>query len=357
MSLFQRHLHAMKLNRRSFTAFAFLFLGLWATADGLPSAIPIRREFIVDSFPTPANHASTIVQTSDGSLLSAWFGGTAEGKLDVVIWSSRLEPAGWSRPVVVARGEEDGDDPFPCWNPVLFQVKNGPLILFYKVGPKPSSWWGRYRISRDNGASWSQSKRIGSSMVGPVRNKPLELPDGTLLCGSSDESSGWRVHLENIVAFGTRKMFWTRTPDLNYAIDYGAIQPALIPWSNKRIQMLCRTRQKVITESWSVDGGKSWSAFRKTALPNPNSAIDAVLLADGRAVLIHNPNAEERTPLIASFSKDGTEWTPAVTLENEPGAELSYPAVIQTSDGLVHVTYTWKREKIRHAVLDPAQVQ
>lgn len=357
MNRFQRPLNTMKLQRLSFWVLVCVFFGARVMADGLPSAIPIRREFIVDRFPTPANHASTIVETSDGSLLSAWFGGTAEGKLDVVIWSSRLEATGWSYPVVVARGEEDGDDPFPCWNPVLFQVKNGPLVLFYKVGPKPSSWWGRYRISRDNGRSWSQSKRIKGAMVGPVRNKPLELSDGTLLCPSSDESSGWRIHLESIQGIGTKKLLWTRTDDLNYAIDYGAIQPTLIPWSNQRIQLLCRTRQKVVTESWSVDGGHSWTGLRKTALPNPNSAIDAVRLADGKAVLIHNPSADERTPLIASFSKDGTEWVPAVTLENEPGAELSYPAVIQTADGLIHVTYTWKREKIRHAVLDPAQFQ
>ena len=36
--------------------------------------------------------------------------------------------------------------------------------------------------------------------------------------------------------------------------------------------------------------------------------------------------------------------------------ERRYPAVIQTSDGLVHVTYTWKRTRVRHVVIDPRKL-
>ena len=52
---------------------------------------------------------------------------------------------------------------------------------------------------------------------------------------------------------------------------------------------------------------------------------------------------------------DGKNWLAALVLEREPG-EYSYPAVIQTSDGLVHITYTWKRQRIRHVVVDPRQL-
>ena len=57
--------------------------------------------------------------------------------------------------------------------------------------------------------------------------------------------------------------------------------------------------------------------------------------------------------LAVAMSDDGNSWTPAVTLENETRGEFSYPAVIQTRDGQVHLSYTWKRESIRHVVLDP----
>jgi hypothetical protein len=31
-------------------------------------------------------------------------------------------------------------------------------------------------------------------------------------------------------------------------------------------------------------------------------------------------------------------------------------AVIQASDGLVHVTYTWNRQKFKHVVIDPKEL-
>ena len=62
-----------------------------------------------------------------------------------------------------------------------------------------------------------------------------------------------------------------------------------------------------------------------------------------------------RSPLNVAVSRDGVAWDAALTLERDPG-EYSYPAVIQTSDGLVHVTYTWRRERIRHVVIDPAKL-
>jgi predicted neuraminidase len=117
---------------------------------------------------------------------------------------------------------------------------------------------------------------------------------------------------------------------------------------------LGRTRQnKRIFRVESLDGGRSWGAMTLTDLPNPNSGTDAVTLADGRHLLIYNHCETGRSPLNIAVSRDGKTWTPAVTLETEPG-EFSYPAIIQAADGTVHVTYTWKRKKIAHAVIDPA---
>ena len=92
-----------------------------------------------------------------------------------------------------------------------------------------------------------------------------------------------------------------------------------------------------------------------TELPNPNSGIDAVSLKEGGHLLIHNPVSHGRTPLVVSLSPDGKVWRQVLTLEDRPG-EYSYPAIIQTRDGLVHVTYTWRRARIRHVVLDPRRL-
>ena len=90
-------------------------------------------------------------------------------------------------------------------------------------------------------------------------------------------------------------------------------------------------------------------------MPNPDAGIDAVTLKDSRHVLIYNPTTRGHTPLSVAVSTDGKTWTPAAVLESQPG-EYSYPAVIQADDGKIHVTYTWKRERIKHAVIDPQKL-
>jgi predicted neuraminidase len=274
-------------------------------------------------------------------------------RCDVGIWLSRHVDGKWTAPVEVANGaQEDGTTRHPCWNPVLFQPKAGPLLLFYKVGPSPSRWWGMMMTSADGGQSWSKPHRLTEGMLGPIKNKPVQLADGSLLCPSSTEHDGWRVHLERTADLGQT---WTKTESLNDPKEFGAIQPTILVHPNNQLQLLCRSRQQRITECWSEDGGKTWSAMKASSLPNPNSGIDAVTLEDGRHLLVYNPVIRGRTPLIVALSKDGKIWRDLVTLETEPG-EYSYPAIIQTSDGLVHITYTWKREKVRHASIDSAEL-
>ena len=94
-----------------------------------------------------------------------------------------------------------------------------------------------------------------------------------------------------------------------------------------------------------------------TSLPNPNAGTDAVTLKDGRYVLVYNHTAKGRSPLNVAVSSDGQAWQAALVLEDEPGQEFSYPAVIQSRDGQVHITYTWKRQRVKHAVLDPAKLE
>jgi len=61
----------------------------------------------------------------------------------------------------------------------------------------------------------------------------------------------------------------------------------------------------------------------------------------------------DRSPLNVAVSDDGEHWKAALVLEDEPKQRFSYPAVIQTSDGMVHILYTWKRKKMKHVVVDP----
>jgi predicted neuraminidase len=349
--------------------FASLLLGP-ALLTALPFQEPgkhtaIRHsELLYSTAPFPQCHASTIVETPHG-LVAAWFGGTREGHKDVGIWLARQVDGKWTAPVEVANGLPGGDalprtERHPCWNPVLFQPKKGPLLLFYKVGPNPRQWWSLLTTSADGGRTWSAPRRLPDGFLGPVRNAPLQLPDGTLLCGSSTEQDGWKVFFERTADLGKS---WERTGPINDIKTFGAIQPTFLTHRDGRIQALCRSQQQVITETWSADGGKTWSAMKATTLPNPNSGIHGVTLQDGRQLLVYNHTTRgwkaprDRELLNVALSRDGKSWKQVLMLENEPFSEFSYPFVIQTRDGLVHITYTWKRQRIKHVVLDPGKLQ
>ena len=341
---------------------------LFAAATIMESVVPlaagerdpaiVSTERIYDSAPFPSCHASTIVET-DGRLVAAWFGGTDEGESDVGIWLSIRQDDGWSAPAAVADGIQADGQRFPCWNPVLFTDGRGWFWLCYKVGPSPSQWWGAAKSSRDGGRTWSEATKLPSGILGPIKNKPLLLEDGELLCGASTEHDGWKVHVER-----------TDRPEGDWSLlarvagpEFDAIQPTFLKHADGRLQMLCRTKQGRVAASFSRDRGATWSELAATSLPNPNSGLDAVTLSDGRHLLVYNHTTNvagkwggPRSPLNIAVSSDGLAWQAALVLESESG-EFSYPAVIQAQDGLVHVTYTHQRKHIMHCVVDPQKLR
>ncbi|MGB4728935.1 MAG: exo-alpha-sialidase [Thermogutta sp.] len=325
-----------------------------AHANEQSSAV-VGREFVFESAPFKSCHASTIAETEAG-LAVAWFGGDREGAENVGIWLSRLTQDGWSAPVEIATGVQEDGRRYPCWNPVLFQPKEGPLVLFYKVGPRPSSWWGMMMSSQDGGRTWGPPKRLPDGFLGPIKNKPIELADGTWLCPSSTETpespSRWQIHFEFT---RDRGVTWEKRIPPQGAEPLDAIQPSVLRLSNDRLVAVGRTRQRRVFFTASYDNGQTWTPVQKTTVPNPNAGIDAVTLRDGRQLLVYNHATTGRSPLNVALSHDGVNWVPVLVLEDQPG-EFSYPSVIQTRDGLVHIVYTWKRQRICHVIIDPEKL-
>ena len=326
------------------------FPGLMLFAGAVLAAAP-RAEFLFERAAFSSCHASTIVETAPGEFLAAWFGGSGEGKRDVAIWGARRLAGAWSPPVELAR-----ESNVACYNPVLFYSRDGVLWLYYKFGPSPSEWTAARRSSRDGGKTWSAVEHLPAGILGPIKNKPLVLADGAIVSGTSMESyDAWTSWVERSLDGGRS---WTKLgPVLYPGENYGTIQPAIVPLPDGRLRMFVRSTERIgrICYADSSDRGITWSDLKATSLENPNSGIDAVALADGRIVIVYNPSTKGRTPLSLAVSSDGNDWRRVLDLETDPG-EYSYPAVIQAADGSVHVTYTWKRQRIRHVEIPLSEI-
>jgi predicted neuraminidase len=259
---------------------------------------------------------------------------------------------GWSPPVEIAIGHDRHGDQIPCWNPVLFQPKKGGLKLFFKMGTTIAGWKGYEQTSTDNGITWGPSSALPRGFLGPIKDKPIQLSSGRIISGSSEEKGGWRIHFEYSDDEGST---WTRTKTIEAPIGVGAIQPTLLQSANGKVISLGRTDSGKIFYTDSADDGVTWSPLILLDMDNPNSGIDAVTLKSGRFLLVYNNALTKRSPLNIATSIDGRHWEPVLTLERGPG-EFSYPAVIQTRDGNVHITYTWNRTHIKHVVLDPKRL-
>jgi alpha-L-rhamnosidase len=320
----------------------------------------VTEEFIFDKASFPQSHASTIAETAKG-LVAAWFGGTREKNPDVEIRVSRKVGGTWTAPVSVADGVQNDTLRYPTWNPVLYQVPDGDLLLFYKVGPSPSTWKGWVKTSKDGGLTWGQATALPEGFIGPVKNKPVLVNKKRLISPSSTEENGWKVHFEISDDVGKT---WRMIGPINDGKTLNVIQPSILTYKDGRLQVLARSQNRAILESWSNDNGETWSPLAKTALPNNNSGIDAVTLKDGRQLLVYNhvlPPANEdwgaRTPLNIAVSRDGKTWHASLILEDSLTGEYSYPSVVQGKDGMVHVVYTWRRQKVKYVKVDPSKLE
>ncbi len=339
------------MNNLNILAIGIIFMLTSGSSQANPSrahekAEVLKAVYIYEKAPFPECHASTIVETKEG-LLAAWFGGTHENHPDVCIYTSICTNGKWSEPALAADGIVSETLRYPCWNPVLFNRDNGDVILYYKVGVNPREWWGMYKISNDLGKTWSAAKEIPGKLLGPIKNKPQRMPDGSILYPTSIETKdAWTIYVETSDQDMNN---WGKTKIDNNG--FNAIQPTILFHEQGVIQLLCRSKEKKIVETWSSDHGKTWSPVAATNMVNNNSGIDAVTLKNGTQLLICNPIEKGRNKLAVLTSVDGKDWKELIVLEDQPKGEFSYPAIIQGEDGTVHITYTYNREKIKYVHL------
>lgn len=320
------------------------------------------KEFVCNPLPTPNCHATTVLPLPDGTVITAWFGGTKEGKADVDIWYSRRDENGWSEPKSVCYKKH-----IPHWNPVLFLRENGEVMLFFKVGKNIPSWRTFVSISTDGGKTFSKPRELVSGDKsggrGPVKNKCIRLSDGRILAPGSTENRGWNCFIDTSFDDGLtwkkgNKIRTERTaPILNSLNAYTSnlipmIQPTLWESENGKVHMLTRTPVGKAYRSDSDDYGETWCQAYPTSLPNNNSGLDVVKTPDGALYLLSNPVSEnwgERSPLTLQKSCDnGLTWETVLTLEEEKiDSEFSYPS-IHYLNGALYVSYTYERLNVAY---------
>lgn len=314
-------------------------------------------------------HASTMALAHDGTLVASWFEGSAEGNDDVSIyWACQQPGSSWGK----ARRIPDHPQ-LPHWNPIL-HTDGATMHLFFKVGRRIETWSTWVASSKNNGRTWSAAVPLVPGDLGgrgPVRNKILQTANSHWLAPASLEGNQWRSFVDRSEDRGrTWQMSSpitikpahtgsTKGPDSAPPVSpqsftgRGVIQPALWQSRHEHIHMLMRSSEEWIFRSDSSDNGRTWSQPYATDIPNNNSAIDVTQTRDGALVLVCNPvqkNWGPRSPLSVFTSTDnGATWQRQLDLEDETG-EFSYPCVLAVDD-VVHVSYTWRRQRIAHCIL------
>lgn len=304
----------------------------------------------------PLAHCATLATLPDGTLLTAWFGGSFETASDVVILASELEPSAddWSPPRVIVQVPNHA-----LGQPVFLVRPNGELWLFFDVimggasvqsaafnAMPPLTDWKRaqpfWQCSTDNGKTWEQSQQLFDYPGLMFRSRPMNL-SGRIIFPVYDENT-WQSRM--MISDDDGKT-WRLTEPIT--TPQGNIHACVVQLSDQRLLAYMRTGGKggVIWRAESRDAGDTWSQPTATNLPNPNSGIDLLRLRSGALVLAYNPSDHARTPLCVALAEEDEQWKWQRTLEDTP-AEFSYPTLAQTNDGQIHLVYTYQREHIQY---------
>ena len=344
---------------------ALVALTTIAVQAGYPQTGPttiVQSEYIFERAPFASAHASTIVETPEG-LVAAWFGGTKERNPDVGIWVSRREGDGWSTPVEVANGVQPNGTRQPSWNPVLFQPSKDRWSSSTRSARAPSGggvWFGRRATRGARGRAPIGSAR---GILGRFGQSPWSWPKARCSAGSSTENNGWMVHMERFGGTWTRRRSRIRNivGDLRRrsttAAEFGAIQPTILMHSPDDAGRFSAAADRASSPTRGpMTAAKPGAHARRRPWPIRARASTPCGWRTGDSCWSTIRAEQSATSSRLPYQKTEPRGDRAVVLEEPPG-EHSYPAMIQTRDGRVHVTYTWKRERIKHVVIDPAALK
>ncbi len=350
--------------------------------------------------PCVQNHAANLIELRNGDIACVWFGGTQEGIPDISPYFARL-PKGadqWSEPVRLSDDMSRSEQ-----NPILTYGPDGKLWLLFtaQLGGNQETALVRYRVSDDEGHSWSPVRTLIDEPGTFVRQPPVLRHNGdwllpVFLCRTPPGTKWTGDHdISEVRISRDGGQTWSRqtVPD-----STGCVHMSIVEGPNGLTALFRSRWADNVYLSHSTDGGLSWTAPHATVLPNNNASVQAIRLRDGRLALIHNHSSRldaterrlslyddleddgagalaapaegrsafwgaPRAPLTLSISTDdGQTWSrrdielgDGYCLTNNSreqlNRELSYPSIIEGADGSLHIAYTYFRQAIKYVHL------
>jgi len=339
------------------------------SSTGSPAS-RLSSSFICHPCNGPMVHSASLVESANGDLIAVWFGGSREGAGDVRIYQSRLKQGSrqWSDEVAILDRREAGAGLNryikKLGNPVLGRASDDRLWLFY-VTVSAGGWSGSsisYKVSADDGHSWSGSRKLVTSpffnVSTLVHGTPLAGVDGTLVLPVYHELLGKFSEILRIDRHG-RVLSKDR-------VSHGkqSFQPVITALTRRRAVMLARSASpdnRHIFVSRTEDAGKTWSFPVPTILPNPDAGIALATGPDNSLFAVYNDSQIDRSNLALAVSHDlGKTWKRIYYFEREKGQrhgeEYSYPTLLRSGDEY-HLVYTWRRQGIRYVTFNSAWVR
>ena len=393
------------------------------TLAGKPAAqAPFFHSELIFPLQSKHNHGSCVVELPNGDLLAVWYHGSGERWADdVKIMGARL-PKGsdhWTKPLVYA------DNPgFPDTNPCLIVDPMKRLWLFWPT-QLDNRWEGslmQYKVSSDYRRAdrvpvWQQEKLL-LIKPGPEFQEDMkrELPEQFARTNKDLPAARQKelhAHMEDILKMGdselTVRLGWMTRPHpfildgkrLIVPLSSDGFEFALVAWTddwgkhwhtsapivgeaNQQPSIVERKDGTLVAFmrddgprpvphvllSESHDRGQTWTSVHDSPIVDTGAGVEAIVLKDGRWLLVNNDIPQDRYQLGISISEDeGKTWPWVTYLERDPGApgfgSYCYPSIIQRKDGTIDVTYSYspnaaaiarigKGESIKHAHFNEA---
>ena len=387
-----------------FPCTAFLSLLTTLTVASAPGeATPRFNAELIFPLHHQHNHAPAIVECPNGDLLVSWYRGSGERKADdVAIYGARRPRKGtaWSEPFLMV------DTPgFPDGNTAMFIDARERLWLFWPIviantwescittyrvasryeakGSPKWDWQGSVLLKP---ASFAEDMEKALEARLKTSNVPAEMTNRlaefrSAITNKLYQRLGWQPRCKPTVLSSGRIVLPLYSDTYSVSImalsddagqtwfasralaGFGNIQPAVLERKDGTLVAYMRENGPFdrIRLAESSDQGVTWGPVGAMELPNPGAGIDAVRLASGRWLLIHNDTAAGRHQLAVSLSDDeGKTWPWTRRLENQPGGQFHYPAIIQSRDGTIHTVYSYfvkDGKSMKHAAFNEAWIK